>query len=149
MLHFNSWQDLEKIGIVPLTGESCSYIMRILCDLTGSGEDLLKSYFGIPSKSKLADPWNRGSLEDPHVSSILLDRNFNWADLVCYWAFRNGSKFVIVDHSGDCVMIPEESDNLSKGEISYYGKIRQNMAEVMSGPQENGRAIHSMSGRSA
>ena len=110
MLHFNSWQDLEKVGIVPLTGESCAYVMRILCDLTGSGEDLLKSYFGIPGNSKFADPWNRGSAQDPHVSSILLDRHFNWPELVTYWAFRTGSQFVIVDRENESVVIPEESD---------------------------------------
>lgn len=38
------WADMESFGIEPLTGEACSLMLRTLCDLTASAEqvDMMK-----------------------------------------------------------------------------------------------------------
>ena len=58
-------------GIIPLTGESCGLGYRILFDVTEQGRAVIGRWLGIPD-IKLAESWNRGSDDDPHVGSILL-----------------------------------------------------------------------------
>lgn len=65
------FNDLTPYGIVPLTGEACGLTLRILCDATEAGRKLLVKAFGIPAFT-LAEPWNRGSPDNPHVGSIML-----------------------------------------------------------------------------
>jgi hypothetical protein len=65
------WNDLEPIGIVPLTGEACGLCYRLLFDLTARGLKIVAACFGIPD-FKGAEPWNRGPADDPHVGSIML-----------------------------------------------------------------------------
>ena len=67
------WNDLEPYGIVPLTGEACGLCYRVLFDLTDKGRKILATCFGIPD-FKLGEPWNRGTIDDPHVGSIMLSR---------------------------------------------------------------------------
>lgn len=71
MKSINSWNDLERYGIVPLTGEACGLSFRLLCDVTALGKKVLEKCFGIPSLN-LPASWNRGSDSDPHVGCIML-----------------------------------------------------------------------------
>lgn len=64
-------KDLEPFGVVPLTGEACGLMYRILCDVTERGRRVLARCLGVPNLT-LADPWNRGSKDDPHVGSVML-----------------------------------------------------------------------------
>jgi hypothetical protein len=43
----NNWRDLEQFGIRSLTAESCNYSMRMLCDLTEQGKQIVADYFGL------------------------------------------------------------------------------------------------------
>lgn len=65
------WNDLQPFGVIPLTGEACGLRYRILFDVTETGRKIVAKCFGIP-KMTLAEPWNRGTKEDPHVGSIML-----------------------------------------------------------------------------
>lgn len=65
------WNDLQSYGIIVLTGEACGLMYRLLCDVTEPGHQILGKCLGIPDL-RLAEPWNRGSADDPHVGSILL-----------------------------------------------------------------------------
>ena len=38
----HSWDDLSLHGIVPLTGEACGLMYRILCDVTAPGKKTLE-----------------------------------------------------------------------------------------------------------
>src|SRR4051794_27520036 len=69
----SGWNDLESLGIVLLTGESCAHGYRILFDVTEAGNRALARLLGCPGL-RLAEPWNRGSASDPHVGSVLLTR---------------------------------------------------------------------------
>jgi len=66
-------RDLEKYGIISLTGESCRLGLRILCDLTAAGCKIVEECFGLTSSTSFASRWNHGTNDnDPHVASIML-----------------------------------------------------------------------------
>jgi len=67
------WDDLSRHGIVPLTGEACGLMYRILCDVTARGKKTLEKAFGV-AELKPQDSWNCGSDTDPHIGSIMLAR---------------------------------------------------------------------------
>jgi hypothetical protein len=71
MKSIHSWNDLERYGIIPLTGEACGLMYRILFDVTASGKKVLEKCFGTPNLN-LPESWNRGSENDPHVGCIML-----------------------------------------------------------------------------
>ena len=71
MKTIDCWRELEPYGVVFLTGEKGAYMMRLLFDCTEKGRKILGKMFGI-ADLKLAEAWNNGSKEDPHVGSILL-----------------------------------------------------------------------------
>ena len=73
MKSIHSWDDLSPHGIVPLTGEACGLMYRILCDVTARGKKTLERAFAV-TELKLQENWNRGTDEDPHVGSIMLAR---------------------------------------------------------------------------
>ena len=64
------WDDLRPYGIVALTGESCGLSYRILCDVTATGKALLEKVLGITLV--LAENWNQGTEDNPHIGSIML-----------------------------------------------------------------------------
>jgi hypothetical protein len=65
------WDDLSRYGIMPLTGEACGLSYRMLCDITAGGKMILEKALGLP-ELRLAESWNRGNADDPHVGSIML-----------------------------------------------------------------------------
>ena len=69
MKSISSWDHLRPYGIVALTGEACSLMYRILCDLTAKGKQTVERCFGVQIQS---ENWNSGSADDPHVASIML-----------------------------------------------------------------------------
>ena len=75
MRTITTFSDLEKFGIVPLTGESCGISRRMLCDVTEQGRQLVTRTFGLPNNTKLSEPWNSSSSSGEHVGSIMLSRN--------------------------------------------------------------------------
>lgn len=70
MKRIENMKQLESFGIIPLTGESDRHIYRILCDVTAHGKAILERTLDV--NLTLADAWNGGSKEDPHVGSFLL-----------------------------------------------------------------------------
>ena len=60
--------DLSHYGIVPLTGEACGLMYRILFDVTARGKKILEKAFDV-SELRLRENWNRGTDDDPHVGS--------------------------------------------------------------------------------
>jgi len=70
MQWIHGWRDLESYGIDLLTGESCAYSYRYLCDVTKRGKCLLEACF--ETKLTLAEAWNSGPKDDSHIGSIML-----------------------------------------------------------------------------
>ncbi len=73
MKTINCWDDLTRYGVVPLTGEACGLMYRILCDVTARGKGILEKALGA-IELRLPESWNRGSDDNPHVGSVMLAR---------------------------------------------------------------------------
>ena len=73
MKTIDSWDDLSHYGIVPLTGEACGLMYRILFDVTARGKKILEKALDV-SELRLRESWNRGTDDAPHVGSIMLAR---------------------------------------------------------------------------
>ena len=73
MKSIHSWDDLSAYGIVPLTGEACGLMYRILCDVTAQGKKTLEKALAV-TELRLQENWNRGTDDDLHVGSIMLAR---------------------------------------------------------------------------
>ena len=73
MKSIHSWDDLSQHGVVPLTGEACGLMYRILCDVTARGKKTLEKALGV-NELKLHESWNRGADDSLHVGSIMLAR---------------------------------------------------------------------------
>jgi hypothetical protein len=69
MITVTSWNDLRPYGIDLLTGEACSLMYRLLCDLTEQGKRIVERCLSVEIQS---ENWNSGSQDDPHVASIML-----------------------------------------------------------------------------
>ena len=67
----HSWDDLSLHGIVPLTGEACGLMYRILCDVTAPGKKTLEKAFAV-AELRLRENWNHGPDDNPHVGAIML-----------------------------------------------------------------------------
>jgi hypothetical protein len=96
MQKIDSVRDLERFGIVALTGESCGLMYRFLYDVTQHGKAIIEKCLGC--RLDLADPWNQG--EEPHVGSIMLSQEmlvpigtFALLESGCseVWLYKNGS----------------------------------------------------------
>lgn len=59
------WSDLETFGIIPLTGEACSLMYRILCDITTEGKRVIERC--LSCELKPPENWNSGA-----IGSIML-----------------------------------------------------------------------------
>lgn len=61
-------QDLERFGIIPLTGEADALSFRILCDLTSNGKRIVKNCLSL-TDTAFHEPWNS---RDNQVASCLI-----------------------------------------------------------------------------
>lgn len=73
MTTLHSFNDLNKFGIGVLTGEACNYGMRLLCDLTAQGVELVNNFLGVDSAA-YSDPWNSSVDGRPSLASVFLSR---------------------------------------------------------------------------
>lgn len=64
---------LPRIGINPLTSESCAYGLRTLCDLNAQGVELVQAFLGLNDEAFLPN-WNSAVGEYPAVASVMLTR---------------------------------------------------------------------------
>lgn len=74
-----SYSQLREYGVNPLTGESCAFGMRILCDLSQAGEALVRDFMGMPEVPagvrQFSENWNSHvNGDEKAVSSIMLTR---------------------------------------------------------------------------
>lgn len=71
MKTIHCWDDLTQYGVVPLTGEACGLMCRILCDVTAKGKRLVEKALDV-AEVKFRENWNHGTDADPHLGSIML-----------------------------------------------------------------------------
>ena len=71
--HLRSWQDLERYGIIALTGEADALSFRLLCDLTASGEHIIGRLLGGNVTFNKGSNWNS---RQGQQSSVLLPTDY-------------------------------------------------------------------------
>lgn len=149
--NFNSWADFRDYGINFLTGESCGYAMRLLCDVSEKGRELVTSFLGLPYDTKLQPNWNSKVGEADAIGSILLPRGL-FKELARYIAFHVlNHAYVLEQADGSVHSYPEgymEAHGLTieKARDLLAGSWYTNPAVGRSGTV-GGRNVHAMSGR--
>ena len=156
MYAINDWRDLERFGIICLTGESCGYGRRLLCDLTSKGAATVARFFGLasPDGELFAKNWNHGKRDDPHVASIMLPRNGILDELALFCCLDQGTAAGVILTDGSILVIETIKEAMDLGwdrksmwipSDCMYESIRGN--RVYAG--NVGRNEHQFSGRVA
>ena len=138
------WQDLKDYGIDPLTGEACGLMYRILFDVTERGRRILARCLGIPNL-KLAEAWNRGSKEDPHVGSVMLTQEM-LAPVAVFALLESGCAEAWLLKDGTVVGFePAEAPERRQAFLDFH---RDRLARRFAcGGTAGDRNVHVMSGR--
>jgi len=137
------WNDLQPFGIIPLTGESCGLMYRILFDVTESGRKVIAKCYGIPDVG-LPEPWNRGSKEDPHVGCIMLSQE-SLIPVAVFALLENGCKEVYLMGSSVVGIEPGDPQDAAETMRRVY---KVDYARRLSyGVTAGDRNVHVMSGR--
>ncbi len=150
--NFNSWSDFKEYGINFLTGEACGYSMRLLCDLSRPGEELIATFLGLPSATTFNPNWNSMVGDAPAVASIMLPHGL-FKDLARFIAYHVlNHAHVLEQPDGSVHSYPEgymESRGLTleKAQELLVGKWYTNPALGRTGEVVGGRCVHAMSGR--
>ena len=143
MKNVNCWNDLRAYGIDVLTGEACGLSLRLLCDCTDRGRKLLSKVFGIPQMA-LAEPWNGGTAQDPHVGSILLPPDL-FSLLGVFALLENGCREAWVTKN-NAVLGLEPGDMADADHIASVFKDQVARRFAYRGTARD-RNVHEMSGR--
>lgn len=144
MKTINCWNDLAAFGIIPLTGESCGLMYRILFDCTEQGRRIIGKCLGLPALV-LAEPWNSGSKDDPHVGSIMLSHEL-LVPIAVFALLETGCTECWLHTQGNVVGF-ERSDapeQIERYRSIYDGKIARRLGYRGTAGDRN---VHQMSGR--
>lgn len=158
MLHIDSTSDLQQFGINVLTGEACSYGLRLLCDLTEDGVNLVSAFLGGIDRGATDDPpgfpfpknWNSGA-----VASVMLTRNVLFGELAVFALFRAGCSLVVRGPDGSVTgVFPHEHRALEMYDAiryapdesrEYYFHVNRSLRTRQ--PSADGRNEHTFTGR--
>lgn len=147
----HSFNDLKQFGINFLTGESCAYAMRLLCDVNEDGRALLADFFGMPD-IQLAKNWNSSVNEKPSVGSFMLPRSI-LKELAQFAFFKAGARAVAHSPHSIIGIFTEErfegyrklNEGIDKPGFSFC----RNLAMTSGAPMAGSRNVHAFSGRAA
>lgn len=150
--NFHSWTDFKEFGINYLTGESCAYGMRALCDVSNKGRETLCSFLGLPYDTAFAENWNSMVGDDPAIGSMLIPRGL-FKELARYIAFNVLNFKYVVEMPNGYVHAYADGyfeDNgltLAKARGILNGNWYTNHALSATGAVVGGRNVHAFSGR--
>jgi hypothetical protein len=147
----SGFKGLTQFGINSLTGESCAYGMRMLCDVSDDGRALLADYFGMPSIS-LEPNWNSVVGDQPATGSIMLAHDIV-RSLAQFAFFRRGALAVLItEHEVNGIFTSERVQQY-RDFIEHYPNtghsLRVNHALSSAAPMVGSRNIHAMSSRAS
>lgn len=143
MKSINCWNDLAPFGIIPLTGEACGLMYRILFDVTEQGRRIVAKCLGTPDLN-LPEPWNRGGEANPHVGCVMLTREM-LQPLAVFALLESGCKEVHLIK--DSVYGVELSDPPTAIEdVKRWAKVDYARRLAYAGTAGD-RNVHVMSGR--
>jgi len=139
MKTISSMAGLSEYGIDPLTGEACSLMYRVLCDLTAAGKQIVERALGVEIKS---ENWNSGADNDPHLASVMVAPEMVMP-LPVFALLESGCTEVWLGDSS--VLGVERDDNQAQVEfMKNHLKVRRRFAYA--GPHQD-RNQHQMSDR--
>lgn len=152
MLYFQSTSDLTRFGVNPLTGEACSYSMRVLCDLSQSGVELVSTFLGLQHTSDVfATNWNSTVNGSPAIASIMLTRG-TLKDLIQFGIFYVEKCDVLITMTDSWIVGLKSTDEyydryleLAADDKRY--SVLRNPMSYTNHPSVAGRNIHSFTGR--
>ncbi len=145
---------LSEYGINPLTGEACGYSMRVLCDLSAKGEDLIAGFLGLSTVTGSPFPknWNSRVGAELATASVMLPRGL-LDDLKTYILFHvEKCDAIIVAANGAMNGLYKNDENwerwleLANAPASGYRTLYNPLNPSVS---SGGRNIHSFTGRVA
>lgn len=121
MKHFDSWRDLETLGINYLTSEPCGLAMRLLCDVNQKGKETIETFF----RCQLVEGsnWNSKVNGEPAVASVMLPRGiFN--ELAAFaWIHQTNNPVRMPDKRGVIGMEADDTaDYFKRVEKCYSGR---------------------------
>lgn len=143
----DSWGDLRQLGINCLTGESCAYGLRVLCDLDEQGAAMLREYLGV---AMLAHNWNSTVGDKPAVASVMLHRES--LQQVGEFVLMHKGALAVIRTGNHMVGVFDEArlaQYLKLIEICEGVSIKRNYRTAARGPVEGSRMVHTATGRSA
>lgn len=144
MKKISCWNDLTAFGIEILTAEACGLSYRYLCDVTEKGRKVLSVAFGIPNFT-LAEAWNRGTDESPHVGSIMLSHCM-FTPIGVFALLESGCKEVWLLKGGELYGIEPSERPQDIVVLNAFGKAE--LVRTFSyGGTAGSRNQHVMSGR--
>ena len=133
------WSELEQFGIIMLTGEACSLMYRLLCDLTDRGKRVVERCLSVQIAS---ENWNNGATDDPHVASVMLTHEM-LVPLAVFALLDAGCREVwITDRAAIGVELDDTDEDVER--MKCVLKPRRRFA--YHGPHED-RNLHQMNGR--
>jgi len=130
---------LSEYGIFPLTGEACSLMYRVLCDLTAQGKTTVEKALGVEINS---ENWNCGAESDPHVASAMLAPEMV-VPLAVFALLEAGCSEVWVGN-GSVLGVEHNDGEDQVAFMKEHLKVRRRLA--YHGPHKD-RNRHQMSGR--
>lgn len=140
MKTISNLDQLTEYGIKWLTGESCKYSMRGLCDLSQKGRLNVCEFLGIGAPD-LPRNWNTTVGSDPAVASIMLTRT-TLRELTRFLLHKEGFTHV---YMGGMQVIGMSSEEYVK--TAEQGMVWGSDWSVCRAAGEQTRNTHAMSGR--
>ena len=138
MKTISCWQDLEKYGIMPLTGEACGLSLRFLCDVNEQGKNILEKMLGC--KLNLAENWNN---YNGAIGSIMLSPDF-LTSIGIFALLESGCEFVFLLKNGKLL---GKDDNQDNSYIAGYYDLDEIVRSFSYHGTAKDRNIHQMTGR--
>lgn len=142
----DSWGDLRPLGINCLTGESCAYALRVLCDLNEDGAALIREYLGV---AMLAHNWNSTVNDKPAVASVMLHRESLFQVGEFALMYHNALAVIRAGNHMVGVFSAERLASYLMMELCEGVTIKRNYRSATRGPSEGSRMVHAATGRSA
>jgi hypothetical protein len=142
--HINSWSTLVPFGINYLTGESCPFSLRGLCDLSAKGCQNVASFLGLPLDARFQKNWNSTVGNDEAVASIMLPPAI-LEPFAIFLLFTDYGADIVLSHNGQISgYMQHEIDGFYP---SALASLEAAGAKVLYNPKRGTRNVHMATGR--
>lgn len=151
MKTFNSLNSFWEIGINVLTGEADATGLRLLCDLSEAGRELMCRYLALPLDTQFQKNWNSLVGAEPAVASMLIARDA-FKDILTFALFTIHEVDVVIEFPGGTIVGGNDTDEYIQRYLSDSSVIHKNVRRNLLKHSRNrvgDRCVHAMSGRTS